>query len=252
MAPAPSSLVWRLRSHLSPEWRTRIRRGADAVLGPCGSVQGIIRVGSRLAFTVDDGPDPRWTPPLLELLAEHDVHATFFLLADRTRRYPTIVRDIVAAGHEVALHGLDHTRLTTLPVREVRRRTREARRVVEDAAQHRVRWFRPPFGAQSVAIFGAVRSLGLDVAVWGPTAEDWVDGAPADVANRALRAVGGGDVLLMHDGLEVPAGEVMPTFDRTEVFSIVLDGLRERQLAPASLSELAAAGKLRRTAWFRP
>jgi peptidoglycan/xylan/chitin deacetylase (PgdA/CDA1 family) len=249
---ASSSLAWRLRSRLTPEGRRRIRRAADAVLWPLGSVQTVAGTGDGVAFTVDDGPDQRWTAPLLELLAQHDATATFFLLADRARRYPAVVHEIVAAGHEIAVHGLDHTRLTTLPIKEVRRRTRDARHIIEDVAQTRTRWFRPPFGAQSLAIYCTIRALGLDVAVWGPTAEDWEDGEPAEVADRALRRVGAGDVLLMHDGLEVPVGHLMPGFDRTEVFGIVLSGLADRGLRPASLSDLIARGHSRRTAWFRP
>jgi peptidoglycan/xylan/chitin deacetylase (PgdA/CDA1 family) len=232
--------------------RRHVRAAADVALRPISSVTGGHDELHRVALTVDDGPDDRWTPELLELLEDKEAHATFFLLAYRVRRHPQIVRDLVSAGHEVALHGWDHTRLTTLPTGEVRRRTRAARAVVEDAAQRPVRWFRPPFGAQSLSTYAAIRSLGLDVAVWNATAEDWVDGSPGEVAERALGVSRAGSVLLMHDGLEVPAGSVMPSFDRTATFRALIDGLATRGLRAVGLSELVAGRGASRTAWFRP
>ncbi len=244
--------VWSIRNSLPAPWRRRVRAAADVALRPISSVTGGCDDLARVALTIDDGPDGRWTPELLELLDDKGIRATFFLLAYRVRRHPQIVRELASAGHEIALHGWDHTRLTTLRASEVRRRTNDARAVVEDVVQRRVRWFRPPFGAQSLSTYTAVRSLGLDVAVWSATAEDWVDGSPAEVAGRALNASRAGTVLLMHDGLEVPDGSEMPSFNRTAAFAALLDGLDARRLRPVALSELVAGGGAARTAWFRP
>ncbi len=69
-----------------------------------------------------------------------------------------------------------------------------------------LRWFRPPFGAQSLSTYVLTRLAGLDVVVWGPHAADWEDGSPDEVAHRALGTVNGGEILLLHDGLEGSAG----------------------------------------------
>ena len=93
---------------------------------------------------------------------------------------------------------------------------------------------------------------GLDVVVWGPYAEDWIEGTPEETASRALAMVKGGDILLLHDGLEMPAGQSPPRFDRVRSFELILDGMAARGLQPTSVSQLIATDGTRRTAWFRP
>jgi peptidoglycan/xylan/chitin deacetylase (PgdA/CDA1 family) len=188
----------------------------------------------------------------LDLLDERHVKATFFVLGDRARAHPRVLEETAARGHEIALHGLDHTRLTTLPVAEALNRTARAKTAIEDLVGVTLRWFRPPYGAQSVRLYVGLRRLGLDVIVWGPTARDWVDGSPDEVAARAFTAIRGGDIMLLHDGLELPPGEEMPTFDRVLMIQGVLDRLEERGLRPATIGSLGATSRLRRTAWFRP
>lgn len=248
----PRHVVWGLREKLSPAARGRVRRAADVLLSPVGSLVGA-RTGTRdVALTFDDGPDPAVTPALLDLLDEHDARATFFLLTSRSGAHPEIAREIVERGHEVALHSDVHDRLTLVPSGELRRRLAAARTALEDVTGAPVRYFRPPFGAQSLRTYLAARSCGLDVVVWGPYAEDWVEDEPATVAARGLRGLAPGSVLLLHDGLDVPPRSPVPTFDRVEMFRLLLDGVRERALRPVTLSALLARGSARRTAWFRP
>jgi len=244
----PTALMWQLREQLSPSTRRTIRALSDGALRPLGSIREVRTPESIFALSFDDGPDPVWTPPLLDLLDEHAAKATFFLLSDRVERNRRIVQEIVTRGHEIALHGDDHTRLTTLSTLEVSRRITRAKGVVEDIAGVSVRWFRPPFGAQSVPIYLALRRAGLQVVVWGPVAEDWIDGTPAEVASRAIPDLRPGCILLLHDGLAVPPGEIPPTFDRVAAFRLIL----EAAVGPTSVGDLVTRGRTMRTAWFRP
>ena len=246
------TLGWRVRDALGPDGRRRARRVADATLRPIGSVRSFARADGRFALTFDDGPDPVWTPPLLELLAQRSASATFFLLTDRARRHPGLVGRIRDGGHEVALHGDEHSRMTMAPARQVCRRLRIAKSELEQTAQVRVRLFRPPFGAQSLGSYAAARRAGLDVVVWGPFARDWVDGTPQEVADRALGSVRGGDILLLHDGLEIPDGQPRPTFDRTEMVRLLLEGLASDGLLPDTVGCLIRQAGTMRSAWFRP
>jgi peptidoglycan/xylan/chitin deacetylase (PgdA/CDA1 family) len=93
---------------------------------------------------------------------------------------------------------------------------------------------------------------GLDVVVWGPYGEDWIESTPEEVADRALRNLHPGDILLMHDGLERPAGEPIPALDRVRAVSLILDGLDRMGLRPITVGDLIETGGARRTAWFRP
>lgn len=251
-ASLATAVAWTLRSQLSSRGRQRARRLADSLLSPLGSISGAARPSSQVALTFDDGPDPEVTPRLLDLLAERGRTATFFLLTDRVASQQALVRRMAEEGHEVALHSDRHERLTEVPGRELRRRLEDARDLLQQASGQPVRLFRPPFGAQSLATYLSARCCGLEVVVWGPYAADWVDGSEDAVAARGLRDMRGGDVLLLHDGLVLPAGEAPPRFDRIKTFSLILDGMQDRGLEPTTVGTLTASAGTRRTAWFRP
>jgi len=250
--PTTATVVWKARSVLPPAGRRAARRIADAALSPLGSICGAGREVPRVALTFDDGPDASVTPALLELLRARGARATFFVVTDKAQTNRELIKRMVADGHEVALHCDRHDRLTTVPVRELRRRLRDARMALESITGERVRYFRPPFGAQSLGTFLAARGCGLEVVVWGPHAEDWVDKPVEAIAARGLAALRAGDVLLLHDGLEVLDGEPLPTFDRIHAFTLILDGIATRGLHATTVGDLVRSSKPRRTAWFRP
>lgn len=250
--PGTTTLVWKLRSLLSVSGRQRARRIADRLLAPLGSINGAGGASRAVALTFDDGPDSTVTPRLLDLLRQRGVCATFFVLTDKVARNPELVRRMAAEGHEIALHADRHDRLTLVSVIEARRRIVGARDSLQSVIGRPVRFFRPPFGSQSVATYLVARACGLDVVVWGPYAEDWVESPPEAVASRGLKDLSAGDVLLLHDGLEMPSGQPIPSFDRVRAFELILDGMATRDLRPVTVGELISTGKVRRTAWFRP
>ncbi|MBU4215393.1 MAG: polysaccharide deacetylase family protein [Actinobacteria bacterium] len=235
---------------LGPRARRWVRRVADLVLAPVSSVAGG-RVPGEVAVTFDDGPEPAVTPALLGVLAHHRVTCTFFLLVNQAEQHPELVRAIVAAGHEVALHGLDHRPLPPLGHRGALRYLREARRRLEAVTGRPVHWYRPPYGKQSAASWAAARRAGLDVVVWSADAADWEDVEVADVVALAHERLVDGGILLLHERVEPgPAGEPVETrFDRVEVVDQVLADLRDRGLRPVTVGALAR--RAHRTAWFR-
>ncbi|HEX9338739.1 MAG TPA: polysaccharide deacetylase family protein, partial [Pseudonocardiaceae bacterium] len=191
---------------------------------------------------------------VLAALAEAGTTATFFVLLSRARRHPELLADVVAAGHEIALHGIDHVRLTTMSSAEVRRRTIAGRRELEDLAGVPVRWFRPPYGAQYPTTWAAIRSAGLESVVWSDEVADWEDDPVAEIAARA-GGVRSGSVLLLHDGYADAIDGVddgpAPSFDRGELSRRILADLAERGLATSSLGDAVTAGSPVRGAWFR-
>jgi peptidoglycan/xylan/chitin deacetylase (PgdA/CDA1 family) len=247
-----TQLSSRVRHALTPERRRAVRRATDGLVGPLGSLTGA-RVTDAVALTFDDGPG-RWTPAILDVLARRRATATFFVLVDRAEADPAGVRRILDGGHEVGLHGLDHTRLTTLPARAVRARLAEGRARLEAVTQRPVTLFRPPYGSQTPATFVAARRCGLRVVVWTCDAEDWIDHVPAYIAELALDRLRPGGTLLLHDGFVSDPADPLPepTFDRAAALDGVFDGLDERGLRARSVGELLAGGRPRRTAWFRP
>ncbi|WP_162186082.1 polysaccharide deacetylase family protein [Amycolatopsis jejuensis] len=220
-----------------------------------GSVRAVRTERPHAILTFDDGPDPVGTERILSVLAARGATATFFVLMERVEQYRTLLAETVAEGHEIALHGLDHSRLTRFGAREVGVRVAAGRRLLEDALGTPVRWFRPPYGAQTPAIWRAIRRNGLEPVLWGPTAWDWLDEPVPSLAARAMEGMKRGSILLAHDGYGddpgAPSGVPAPTFDRGALASAVLDGLSERGLQGVSLEGALKFGVAERWAWFK-
>jgi peptidoglycan/xylan/chitin deacetylase (PgdA/CDA1 family) len=243
------TLINRLPWEMPPQRKQFAKQILDTILFPVGSIYSAREPKGLVALTFDDGPDPIITPKLLDLLRQRRQRATFFMLTGRAEKYPDIVRRIASEGHEVALHADRHDRLTGVPALELLRRLKTAHATLESIAQCKVRFFRPPFGAQSLVTYLIARWCQLDVVVWGPDFQDWIEGVPEDVAHRGLATVASGDILLMHDGIELADGEE-PTFDRVRTLEAILDGLEARRLRGTTVGDLVAFGGARRRAWF--
>ena len=182
------------RDVLSTAKRFVRRRGAVM-----GSVSGT--TSGAVVLTFDDGPDPEQTPRILQALADHQATATFFVLMSRVDRHPDLLKAIVAGGHEVALHGRDHRALPGFGYREGRRRTLVARCDLEVACGTKVRWFRPPYGAQTPMSWLATRRAGLVPVLWSGTTWDWKDVSDHERRTVSLRAGRAGAIVLAHDGI---------------------------------------------------
>ena len=228
-------------------WRTTTR--------PVGSVRAVRTRDPLVVLTFDDGPVPGSTEGLLAALAEAGATATFFVLLTRARRAPELVQAIVDGGHEVALHGPDHARLTELPFRAVVDRTRAARAELEDLAGRPVRWFRPPYGSQNLRSWAAIRAAGLVPVVWGGTTWDWKDVPTEERLAKLTSALEPGQIVLAHDviaGVDDGADHREPfDLDRGEFTRAVLGVYRDHGLQAVSLGDALARGAtLHRWAWF--
>ncbi|QRP47874.1 polysaccharide deacetylase family protein [Amycolatopsis sp. FDAARGOS 1241] len=234
------------------------RRRALALAGPLTRPVGsLIAVRTRqpdVVLTFDDGPEPGGTDRVLSALSEHGASATFFVLVDRARRHRSLVRDVLADGHEIGLHGMDHRRLSRLPSAAVRTLLASATAQLEDLLGAPVRWFRPPYGAQTPAVWRAARRQRLTSVLWGPCAWDWLDRPPELLAAQALRGLSRGSVLLAHDGHAGPEDGAddgpRPAFDRGDLVRRVLAGLDERGLRGRSLGDALVTGEAQTAPWF--
>lgn len=235
-----------------------LRRTARSVLdrasSPIGSVLRFSGIRNAVVPTFDDGPDPAVTPALLEALADLGASATFFMLASRVARYPEVAEQVRDAGHEIALHGLDHRRLTHLDPAAAAASIREGKARIEDALGVTLRWYRPPYGAHDLRIWRAARSLGLTIVLWGPSLHDWKD-TTEEARWPALTAARAGDILLGHDGLAdqrdgAAGGPLPPDLDRAAWARTVLEYFQDRGWSSMTVGEAAATGKpLRGARW---
>lgn len=153
-----------------------------------------------VALTFDDGPHPEGTPAVLELLARAGARATFFVVGEQVQARPSLAAEIVSAGHVVALHCHRHRLQLRLSPEQVQADLARGGAAIEDATGAPAAWHRPPYGIYSAAGLRTVRAEGLNPLLWSRWGRDWRKfTTPARIAARALREVGPGDVILLHD-----------------------------------------------------
>jgi peptidoglycan/xylan/chitin deacetylase (PgdA/CDA1 family) len=161
---------------------------------------GLPRGSRQIALTYDDGPNDPHTLRLLEVLAKHGAHATFFVIGSYVKQRPDIVREIVAAGHVVGNHTLTHPLLIFKSEKEIRQEISTCRSVLQDVIGESSNLFRPPFGGRRPAVLRIVRELGMQAIMWNVTGYDWKAPPAALIERKVAKQVRGGDVILLHDG----------------------------------------------------
>lgn len=154
----------------------------------------------HIALSFDDGPDPASTPSFLELLADREVAATFFLLGAHAARERGLVCELVDAGHEVAVHGWTHECLALMSPRRLAGELVRTREELEETTGTPVRWYRPPYGVLTAAGVWAAGRAGLQTVLWSAWGRDWSARAtPTTIVDRVSRAVRPGGTVLLHD-----------------------------------------------------
>ncbi len=153
-----------------------------------------------VALTFDDGPHPEGTPAVLAALQRASVTATFFLVGEQVERYPALAREIVAAGHEPAVHGYRHHNQMRLLPRAFARDLRQAIEAVGETCGRQPRLYRPPYGVFTPVGLAAVRRTSLEPLLWSKWGRDWrAKTTPEEIALLASRDLVAGDVVLLHD-----------------------------------------------------
>jgi peptidoglycan-N-acetylglucosamine deacetylase len=151
-------------------------------------------------LTFDDGPDRNWTPQILDLLAETDMQATFFVIASRAQLEPDLIRRIVDEGHLIGNHSYSHRHPWFMTARTARAEVRDGATALGDMLGYAPRLFRPPHGRQRRCMNDEARLQGEHVVLWNVSAIDWGMFGTAPRIGRRLRQVSANDVVLMHDG----------------------------------------------------
>jgi len=187
-----------------------------------------------LAITIDDGPDPEVTAPVLDLLDEHGARATFFCIGERVERFPDLARAIVGRGHEIANHTYHHPmRFSLLGPRGVAREIAGAQVAIKAATGEVARFFRAPAGLRNPFLEPALARANLQLVSWTRRGFDTVYGSAGRVLGSLTRDLRGGDILLLHDGHAARTPTGVPVI--LEVLPPLLRALAAAQLAPITL-----------------
>jgi peptidoglycan/xylan/chitin deacetylase (PgdA/CDA1 family) len=155
---------------------------------------------NHVALTFDDGPDPASTPAFLDALDRLGWRCTFFLLGSMTRRTPSLAAELVAAGHEVGVHGDEHDSMLGRTPARARDDIRRGLEAVAEASGTQPRWFRPPYGILSTGALVAAHQAGLRTVLWTAWGRDWrAQATPLTVVRDIRRGLGPGGTVLLHD-----------------------------------------------------
>lgn len=202
----------------------------------------IIRRGPQdlplLALTFDDGPDPKYTPDILDILKEYEVPATFFVVGAHVEKYPLIAKRIVEEGHEIGNHTYSHKSLIPLSQRRIIQEIDQAHSIIEEITGSKPVLFRPPRGVYSDFAREYLREEGYTIVLWDVTSKDWSEISAREIANNVLNHVSNGSILLFHDSGNIVTPQGGNRINTVKALSIIIEELQDRGYKFVGLQEL--------------
>ncbi|HEY1892050.1 MAG TPA: polysaccharide deacetylase family protein [Steroidobacteraceae bacterium] len=207
----------------------------SALLGPNWTRLPVAASGRReIAITIDDGPDQRITPRVLDLLDERGAKATFFCIGERVQRYAELTREMVRRGHSVENHSQRHLNyFSLLGPRGLIAEVERAQDTIGITTGQQPLFFRAPAGLRSPFLDPVLSRVGLRLASWTRRGFDTVNSRTPTVLGKLTRGLGAGDILLLHDGHAALTDNGAAVI--LEVLPRLLDALAAARLTPVTL-----------------
>jgi cellulose synthase/poly-beta-1,6-N-acetylglucosamine synthase-like glycosyltransferase/peptidoglycan/xylan/chitin deacetylase (PgdA/CDA1 family) len=213
----------------------------------------------RMVLTFDDGPDPTWTPKVLDILQKHHAHAVFFVTGTMTSRYPDLVKRMVDEGHEVGLHTFNHPDLTYQSKKRIDWELSQNQLAITGAAGIRTSLFRPPYSSSAEAmdnnswpVTEYIGTRGYITVVTSVDSQDWSKPGPAQIIRNVTPKGGEGAIVLMHDS----GGDRHQTVEALDRFlpqmkaeGYEFDNLTEALDAPSAHTGVTGADLWKAKAW---
>ncbi|KES07198.1 bi-functional transferase/deacetylase [Streptomyces toyocaensis] len=237
-----------------------ILEGGPVIDARAGQAQSLSVPDRRLVLTFDDGPDPTWTPRVLDVLKKHDAHAVFFVTGTMASRYPDLVQRMVDEGHEIGLHTFNHPDLALQSEKRIDWELSQNQLAITGAAGIRTSLFRPPYSSFSAAMDNEtwpvtqyIGSRGYLTVVNNTDSEDWKRPGADEIIRRATPEGGKGAIVLMHDS----GGDRSQTVEALDRFlpdlkakGYEFDNLTEALDAPSAHSPVTGADLWKGKAWI--
>jgi peptidoglycan/xylan/chitin deacetylase (PgdA/CDA1 family) len=178
---------------LSPPWETKYTRKYPETLFYKG-----IAGGNKIALTFDDGPDPYYTEQVLDILQEHNIPATFFVVGSQVAKYPEVTKRIVREGHLITSHSWSHANLRNLSSAELDYEIRETGNIIRKYTGENIHFLRPPWGFVSDNLLQTARDMGYKVVNWNVDSEDWNGTAADQILLNVIPNTDKNSILLFH------------------------------------------------------
>ncbi|WMJ22845.1 polysaccharide deacetylase family protein [Paludicola sp. MB14-C6] len=161
---------------------------------------------NKIMLTFDDGPDERYTNQLLDVLAENDVQATFFVVAKNAFGNHAIIKRMQDEGHEIGLHSLEHENAMFFDRRYTKEDFKQSITIMNDLNCD-VTFYRPPWGHTNIFSYHYMKKYGLKMILWDVMAQDWKDNATADIiADKLMKRTKPTSIICLHDAGENSGG----------------------------------------------
>ena len=191
----PATVLWAQQPAPSP---TKPKTAPEPE--PKTTVSSVHVDGPYIALTFDDGPNQKLTPRLLDLLAEHHIHVTFFVLGENAEQHPEILQRAAREGHEIGNHSWSHPNLAKLSEENVRSQIKRTEELITNITGSRPAVFRPPYGSLTTHQKHFIHDeLGYEIILWDVDPLDWKEPGPSVVSNRILKETRPGSIVLSHD-----------------------------------------------------
>lgn len=201
--------------------------------GPPPVLSSVPNVSGSIALTFDDGPYPYWTEMYLKILEVYQAPASFFVTGRQSEAYPALLRQIVAAGHEVGNHSYAHSLMGKQPAEKVTSDLRSSTEVIEKITGQTVRYFRPPYGDYDRQVVDLAWREGQRTVTWNVDPRDWEGPGYNELARKVVERARSGDIILLHEGKK----------ETLNAMGIIINSLREKGFRLVTVSELLAAGE---------
>ena len=185
----------------------------------------------EIALSFDDGPHPRLTPVILDILAEYGIKATFFMVGENVGYYPDAARAVAEAGHEIGNHTFSHRRFSRMSEGEMLDEIASCEKAISGVWDRPVHYVRPPEGQMNDTVRRVAGTLDYRIILWDVDTRDWAHTPPAEITRHILDTVQAGDIILMHDFI----GHDSPT---PAALRMVIPALMERGYSFVTVGEL--------------
>jgi polysaccharide deacetylase family sporulation protein PdaB len=190
-------------------------------------------VRKQIALTFDDGPSPTFTGQILDLLKQYDAKVTFFVIGERAEAYPKELRRQFLEGHEIGNHTYKHREVNKLSAAELKEDLVRAQQGIQKIVPAKIRLFRPTSGYYDEKVVKAAKAMNYSVIIWtwGQDTRDWTNQQGWKIAQKVIRSVKPGDIVLFHD----QGGDRSNTI---EALRIILPALTAKGYRFITVSEL--------------
>lgn len=207
----------------------------------------VIRCGSPdlkvVALTFDDGPDPLYTPRILDILKQEHVPATFFLVGRHVEKFPDVAKRIVEEGHCVGSHSYSHVNMPLLTREKAIEEIEKSENAIERVCGVHPHLFRPPRGLATGAVRRILRERRYTTVLWSLSSQDWAEPSYREIVSTCNRA-SNGEIILFHDSGSLVSSEGGSRENTIKALPIVIRNLKAKGFRFVTIDELIVLSDL--------